>query len=77
MKRIEYFSDCETQYLISLGLIDKDKKTFTELYKELNKEWKQFKTKSKYCFFPAEVKDILICSYGKLVDYFISFCRSN
>lgn len=73
MKRIDYFSGCETQYLISLGLVDKDKKTFTELYKELNKEWKQFRTKYKYCFFPAEVIDILICSYGKLVDYFISF----
>ena len=71
MKRIEYFSGCETQYLISLGLIDKSKGTFTGLYKELNKEWKQFRR--QYCFFPEEVKDILICPYEKLVDYFIFF----
>ena len=67
MKRIEYFSGCETQYLISLGLIDKSKGTFTGLYKELNKEWKQFRR--QYCFFPEEVKDILICPYEKLVDF--------
>ena len=71
MKRIEYFSGCETQYLISLGLIDKSKGTFTGLYKELYKEWKQFRR--QYCFFPEEVKDILICPYEKLVDYFIFF----
>lgn len=71
MKRINYFLGCEEEYLKILGLKENGK--FTDLYNNLNDEWKKFLKDYSYSFFPTEVKDILVCSYEVLVNYFIAF----
>lgn len=75
MKRIEYENvlNIETEYLKSLKLLDENE-NFNENYKKLNNDWNKIQQNNKFTFLeklPNEIKDLLICSYEKLVDYFI------
>jgi len=75
MKKIEYENilNIETEYLKLLKLLDENK-NFNEKYKKLNADWNKIQQNKSFPFLqklPVEVKDLLICSYEKLVAYFI------
>lgn len=75
MKRIEYenVKNCEREYLKALGFLDEK---FTELYNRLNDNWRTIRGNKCFPFLislPEELKDLLICSYERLVDYFLEF----
>ena len=77
MKRIEYenVKDCEREYLKALGFLDENGEN-TELYNSLNDNWKIIRENKNFPFLislPEVIKDLLICPYEKLVDYFLKY----
>lgn len=81
MKRIEYenVKDCEREYLKALGFLDENEE-FTNSYNKLNNNWKIIRENKDFPFLislPKEIKNLLICSYEKLVDYFLELYKEK
>lgn len=73
MKKINYFENCELEYLSCLGLWDKETKKKTARYKELNKAWLELRKDKKLYFLPKQISKILIAKYELLLVYFRYF----
>ena len=74
MKKIKYFDNCKQEYLISLGLLCPDGRTYTKNYFILNKKWQILR--EKHCLIysmPKNVSKIITAKYKKLIKYFKSF----
>lgn len=73
MKKIKYFDNCKQEYLISLGLLCPDGRTYTKNYYILNKKWHKLRKKYDLNFIPKKVSKLMTAKFQKLIIYFEKF----